>query len=256
MIAFFKSTLGLKYLMALSGFALVGFIFIHMVGNLQTFLGQDVFNEYAYKLQTLPAPILWGFRAFLLAAVAVHVITAIALARQNRKARPVANKYERVKQASWGSRSMGLSGVILISFVVFHILHFTTKSLFDYSMYKTVVNGTVFPDVYSILIAGFDKPLVAIFYIVAMALLCLHLTHGVTSMFQTLGLRNKKWKPAMDKFAITYGWIIFIGFIANPVAVMTGILQKPENAGQPLVTQAETIDTTAGVSTSDITPKS
>lgn len=213
--------------MAITGLGLVAFVFIHMAGNLQTFLGPEIFNEYAYKLQNLPPVILWGFRAGLLAIVVIHVVVAISLAKQNRKARPQANKFEKVKQATWGSRSMALSGAILVSFIVFHILHFTTKSIFDYSHLKTTINGEPFPDVYSILVVGFQNVPVTLFYIGAMALLCLHLTHGVSSMFQSLGLRNKKWKPILDRFALGYGWVIFLGFIANPVAVLLGILTLP-----------------------------
>ena len=121
----FASSLGKKYLMAISGFVLVGFVFVHMAGNLQILLGQENINAYAHALQSLPLPILWGSRLFLILAVVVHAVTAYQLVKENRAARPDKNDVEKTQRAGIASLKMGLTGTILLFFIVFHLLHFT-----------------------------------------------------------------------------------------------------------------------------------
>ena len=134
----FSSSLGKKYLMALSGLVLIGFVFVHMAGNLQILLGQDKLNAYAHALQSLPLPILWGSRLFLLLAVVVHAVTAYQLIRENRKARPLGNDVETTKRAGQASLRMGLTGTILLAFIVFHLLHFTIRTIYpEYNDFKT-----------------------------------------------------------------------------------------------------------------------
>ena len=113
--------------MALTGIVLVGFVFVHMAGNLQVLLGQEAINAYAHALQSLPAPILWGSRLFLLVCVVIHAVTAYQLIKENRAARPRANEVEVTKRAGWSSLKMGLTGSLLLAFVVFHLLHFTIR---------------------------------------------------------------------------------------------------------------------------------
>ena len=126
----FSSSLGKKYLMALTGIVLIGFVFVHMAGNLQVLLGQDKINAYAHALQSLPMPILWGSRLFLLVCVILHAWTAIVLIRENRAARPQGNDVEVTKRAGLSSLKMGLSGTILLFFIVFHLLHFTIRTVY------------------------------------------------------------------------------------------------------------------------------
>ena len=126
----FTSSLGKKYLMALSGFVLIGFVFVHMAGNLQILLGQEKINAYAHALQSLPMPILWGSRLFLLLAVIVHAVTAFQLYKENRKARPQRNDIEITKRTGIASLKMGLTGSILLAFIVFHLLHFTIRLIY------------------------------------------------------------------------------------------------------------------------------
>ena len=138
----FSSSLGKKYLMALSGLVLIGFVFVHMAGNLQILLGQDKINAYAHALQSLPLPILWGSRLFLLLAVVVHAVTAYQLIRENRKARPLGNDVETTKRAGQASLRMGLTGTILLAFIVFHLLHFTIRTIYpEYNDFKTTVGS-------------------------------------------------------------------------------------------------------------------
>jgi succinate dehydrogenase / fumarate reductase cytochrome b subunit len=224
-----NSSIGKKYLMALSGLVLAGFVFVHMLGNLQAFLGQEALNAYAYKLQSIPA-VLWGFRFFLLAVTIVHVATAISLVRENRAARPKPNGEEKFVQATVGSRSMGFSGALLFGFIVFHVLHYTVKVTHpgykDMHYHLSKANKDVH-DVYTMIVTGFQEQWISALYIVCMAFLCLHLSHGVSSLFQTLGIRNETWRKRLDAIAVAYGWAIFIGFVSVPVAVLAGALPLP-----------------------------
>lgn len=217
-----------KYLMALSGLVLVLFVLGHMLGNLQIFLGPEAINVYAYQLQTLPPPVLWGIRLFLLVCVGVHVWMAVLLTIENRRARPDRYANQRMRRTTFSSRVMPMTGLIILAFIVFHILHFTTQSI--YPEYKDLYwdwNGKLIHDVSTMMIAGFSVWWVSLFYLLATGLLCSHLCHGVSSMFQSVGIRNEKWRSRLDRFAIAYGWVVFLGFAAIPLAVMTGILQMP-----------------------------
>jgi succinate dehydrogenase / fumarate reductase cytochrome b subunit len=219
--------LGKKYLMALSGFVLVGFVFVHMAGNLQMFAGAEAINTYAYQLKALPWFVLWGSRLFLLVAVVVHAWTAAKICAENRASRPTSNDVEVTKKSGWASLNMGLTGSILFAFIVFHILHFTTQTVFpEYKELTTHVpasDGTEVHDVYLMVLASFGVEWLSAVYVLCMFLLCRHLTHGVSSMFQSLGLRCESWRSKLDSLATLYGWVIFFGFISIPLAV---ILQK------------------------------
>lgn len=209
--------------MAFSGFILAAFVFVHMAGNLQMFAGPDAMNAYAHMLQTLPYKLLWVSRIILLAAVGVHTWMAILLTLENRRARPQGYRVKKTVQASAASRTMGISGSIVLFFIFFHIGHFTLRIIFPHYQdpeFYTMLNGEMVYNVYKMVVVGFSQPLVSAFYIVAMAFLCLHLSHGVSSMFQSLGIRNRYWKACLDKFAIAYGWIIFIGFIAPIIIIL------------------------------------
>ena len=220
----FASSLGKKYLMALSGFVLIGFVFVHMAGNLQILMGQEKINAYAHTLQSLPLPLLWGSRLFLLLAVVVHAVTAYQLVKENRAARPNRNDIEKTQRAGIASLKMGLTGSILLAFIVFHLLHFTTRTIYpEYSEMLTTIgspDSNEIHDVYSMVLAGFQHTWVSVFYVVAMLLLCGHLAHGVSSAFQSLGLRTENWRVKLDLVAKAYAWVIFIGFSIVPILVL------------------------------------
>ena len=220
----FTSSLGKKYLMALSGLVLIGFVFVHMAGNLQILMGQEKINAYAHALQSLPMPILWGSRLFLLAAVVVHAVTAYQLIKENRRARPHSNYIETTKKAGLASLRMGLTGSILLAFIVFHLLHFTIRTIYpEYSDMMTIVgspDSNEIHDVYSMVLAGFQHTWISVFYVVAMFLLCGHLAHGVSSAFQSLGIRSETWRGKLELAAKAYAWLIFVGFSIVPVLVL------------------------------------
>ena len=220
----FASSLGKKYLMALSGFVLVGFVFVHMAGNLQILMGQEKINAYAHALQSLPLPILWGSRLFLILAVVVHAITAYQLVKENRAARPNKNDVEKTQRAGIASLKMGLTGTILLFFIVFHLLHFTVRSVYpEYNELMTHVGapeGEEVHDVYTMVLAGFQKTWVSVFYVISMLLLCGHLSHGVSSAFQSLGIRSENWRLKLEFAAKAYALLIFVGFSIVPLLVL------------------------------------
>lgn len=224
----FSSSLGKKYLMALTGIVLIGFVFVHMAGNLQVLLGQDKINAYAHALQSLPMPILWGSRLFLLVCVVIHAWTAIVLIRENRAARPQGNEVEVTKRAGLSSLKMGLSGTILLFFIIFHLLHFTIRTVYpEYNDMMTTVGapeGEEVHDVYTMVLAGFQHIWVSVFYIVAMFLLCGHLSHGFSSVFQSLGIRSDSWRVKIELVAKAYAWVIFLGFSIIPILVLGQML--------------------------------
>ncbi len=248
---FIQSTIGRKILMALTGLILVLFVMGHMLGNLQIFLGPDVINAYAYKLHhLLPASALWAVRLVLLGTIVVHIWAAVTLTLDNRKARPQGYLEDKVVQASYSSRTMRMSGIILLAFIIFHIAHFTVRSVpgmqyevsgvLDNTMVPLVKDGEVVMkngheiptfNVNDMMVLGFENGWVSAFYIIATGLLCMHLTHGFSSMFQSVGLRNGLWRKRLDRAALAYGWIVFLGFAIIPISVMAGLLKKDATGG-------------------------
>ncbi len=220
-----------KYLMALSGLVLVLFVLGHMAGNLLFFAGPEAINAYAYNLHNMPGdPVtLWVIRLFLLGAVAVHVWMAVLLTKENRAARPDTYLDKKSRASTYAARTMPMTGLILLAFIVFHILQFTVRIVpenYEQTIGESMVTigftQLAFFDVYAMMVKGFSSPLIVIFYIVAVGLLCLHLTHGVSSMFQSIGFRNELWRPRLRALALVYGWVIFLGFASIPASVMIG----------------------------------
>lgn len=208
------SSVAKKALMAVTGLVLVGFVLGHMSGNLLYFREGNALNDYARWLHGL-GPLLWVARGALLLAVAVHIWAGLSLAAENRAARAGGPSVEATRRASLGSRTMPYTGVVLLGFIVFHLLHFTFRTVNP----EVAAAGDA-GDVKRMIELGFASPWVSGFYIVSMALLCLHLGHGVSSMFQTLGLRNERWRGPLDLAAAAYGWVVFLGFAAIPVHVL------------------------------------
>lgn len=219
----FTSSLGKKYIMALTGIVLIGFVFVHMAGNLQILLGQEAINAYAHALQTLPLPILWGSRLFLLVCVILHAWTAVVLIRENRAARPKSNEVEVTKRAGFASLRMGFSGITLSLFIVFHLLHFTIRTIYpEYDELTTTVGSPddkEIHDVYSMVLSGFNHLWISIFYVVAMLFLSGHLAHGFSSVFQSLGIRSESWSQKVDLAGKAYAWVICLGFSIVPLLV-------------------------------------
>jgi succinate dehydrogenase / fumarate reductase cytochrome b subunit len=225
---FFRSSLGKKYIMALTGLAMFGFVVVHMLGNLQVFLGPEAINDYGYFLQSKPE-IVWSARIVLLIVLILHVWAAIKLSAENRAARPKNYGYYKVVAASYASRTMLVSGFVLLAFIIYHLLHFTVQVQginFTHTNFVTLEDAKHHHDVYNMIVAGFSQPLVAIFYIVSMGLLSLHLSHGVSSLFQSLGWKNGKYAVLIDRLALISAGVLLVGYSIIPIAVLTGILKK------------------------------
>lgn len=229
--ALFKTSLGKKVIMAITGLVLVGFVIGHLVGNLQIFSPPEKINAYAHFLQSL-GPALWAIRAFLLLMVVLHIWSAISLVLENKAARGAKGYVsQKTLRASFASRTMKWSGLIVLAFIIYHILHFTVKNTHGEDFYPmTTLHGEQVPDVHSMMVYGFQQPLVAIFYLIAIALLSLHLSHGLSSMFQSVGLRTRTWAGCLNKISIVVCILYFLGNAVIVGACYTGMvkIQNPE----------------------------
>ncbi len=210
--------------MAATGLLLFGFVVVHMLGNLQIFLGQDVFNDYAKHLQELPL-LLWPARIILLALLLVHVAVAMNLAAENRAARPVRYAHYGTIQASYASRTMVFSGIIVFLFIVYHLLHFTFGKVQPEFYHQLDAKGR--NDIYAMVVFGFQSVYVSASYIAAMAVLCWHLYHGLQSMFQSVGLRSERSAACLEHFSVATSLVIFAGNCSIPAAVLMGLLKMP-----------------------------
>lgn len=238
----FTSSIGRKWIVALTGLALLLFLLGHMSGNLVIFLGPEAFNEYAHFLHSMAHGAgLWIARLGLLAMFTLHVWFTILLARENRAARPERYRMERPVQAKTSTRLMIVSGLTILSFLVYHLLHFTVRVPNDYETYQTTLHGDPTHDAYSMVIAGFRWLPAVLFYLLGMALLCSHLHHGVASIFQTLGLRTRNNRAAIEWVGRVFAWVIFLGFVSVPLAVQLRLVNFPAapsdaSHAEPMVT--------------------
>jgi succinate dehydrogenase / fumarate reductase cytochrome b subunit len=217
---FYASSIGKKILVALTGLILLGFVLGHMIGNLLIFAGPDAINEYGHLLQTaLHGGGVWIARIGLLAATVVHVVATISLTKANREARQDKYGMQKAQVSTKSSRIMIWSGLTILAFIVYHLLHFTVRVGNDYGTYKTVLHGETVHDVYRMVIAGFSWAPASIFYLVAMALLSSHLSHGFSSLFQTLGISTDKTEPLFKKDGYAFAGLIFAGNSAIVLAI-------------------------------------
>jgi succinate dehydrogenase / fumarate reductase cytochrome b subunit len=234
---FYASTVGKKVAMALSGLILVGFVIGHMAGNLKIFggvnpaTGNYYIDEYGHHLRVMGSELfgysgfLWIVRVVLIAALFLHVVSGIQLARLNRKAKPEGYEKRSYRSANAASLTMIYGGLFLLCFVVFHILHFTTGQ----AHFAGFVEGKVYANVWS----GFQSlPIVGV-YVVAMAFLALHLYHGVWSMFQTLGVDTPRWNRTIRSAAKAVAVALFVGFSSVPVAIGAGVMPAPVQTPGP-----------------------
>lgn len=224
--AFTRSSIGKKFIVAATGVVLLGFIIGHLLGNLQIFLGPDWINSYAEHLRAL-GPLLWMIRAFLLLNVLLHIWFTIGLAIDNRRARPEAYARKVYVKATFASRYMWLSGLVVLAFIIYHLAHFTVR-VTDPRFLLLKADPLNRNDVYSMMVYGFQNVLVSAFYIVAMFLLTLHLTHGASSFFQSLGWNDKRMTPRLAFLGRVFAWLIFIGYTSIPLAVLLGWVQPAQ----------------------------
>ena len=222
----YRTTVGKKVLMALSGVVLFGFVFVHMVGNLKMLFPPDAAGHYAMDvyaefLRDIGYPlvphegVLWLARFVLVAAVGVHIVSALQLSRLSRAARPSGYAKEESLSLTYASRTMRWGGVILLLFVIYHILHFTTGQA-----HAAFVEGAVHRNY----VSAFRSPVVYGVYLLAQIALCFHLYHGVWSFFQTLGLSHPKYNHLRRPFAVVFAVVVFVGFLTPPTLVLAGVV--------------------------------
>ncbi len=223
----YSTAVGKKYVMAITGIGMMGFVLFHMIGNLKMYQGADDLNKYAEFLKKLLYPlapkeaVLWILRGGLVTMLVLHLHAALTLTRLNRHARPV--KYQSARDyqvASFASRSMRLSGLVVIAFLVWHLLDLTFGAVNTVGADGEFVRAEVYDNV----VRSFDRPVVAVFYIIANVLLGIHLFHGSWSIFQSLGWNNPRFNKWRRAFAGGFATVVVVGNISFPVAVMAGIV--------------------------------
>jgi succinate dehydrogenase / fumarate reductase cytochrome b subunit len=229
----YSTAVGKKYAMGISGIAMMGFVLFHMIGNLKMYAGAADFDHYAHFLQTLLYPlapkgwVLWILRAGLVGMLFLHLHAAWSLTMLNRKARPV--KYQSARDyqiANFASRTMRLSGLVILAFLVWHLLDLTFGVV-----NSQVGNMGTYPGdteeiklVYVSVIESFQRVPVALFYIVANILLGIHLFHGAWSIFQSFGWNNPRFNKWRRAFATGFAAVVVVGNVSFPIAVMAGVI--------------------------------
>jgi succinate dehydrogenase cytochrome b subunit len=225
LMALWRTVIGKKVVMAVTGLVLVGFVIGHMLGNLKVFAGPNEINAYSQFLREVGSPalsygqLLWPVRIVLLICVTLHITAAIQLTRMSWAARPIGYTVKRDIETTFAARVMRWAGVLLVAFVIFHLLHLTGGVVgFGAGQFKDLA-------VYQNVVAAFAVWPVALFYIVAMGALCLHLDHGIWSMLQTLGWNTARNEATLQIISRVIALVVFLGFTSVPVAVMVGWLR-------------------------------
>jgi succinate dehydrogenase / fumarate reductase cytochrome b subunit len=214
--SFWHSSVGKKSIMAVTGAIGVLFVLGHMVGNLQVFQGADRLNAYGQLLHGPLNEVIWGARIVLLGAVVLHVVAAWQLTMRNRSARPIGYAVRESQVSTLAARTLRWGGVLLLAFIVYHLLDLTI--------------GKVNPafhegDVYGNLLASLQRPLIAVFYLAAMAALGLHLYHGVWSSMRSLGVAQPSGSPLKRTVAAVAAVVVAVGFAVVPLAVLLGVVR-------------------------------
>jgi succinate dehydrogenase / fumarate reductase, cytochrome b subunit len=234
-LTLYRTSVGKKVIMALTGFILVGFVVFHMYGNTKMYLGPVAFNEYAEGLRKLGYPVfgyehlLWVARAVLLGAGVLHIWSATALTMQSRKTTAASavsgmKRYgEQKRLTGYAAYTMRFGGLLIFAFIIYHLLHLTFGVVgYEAGAFIHPHDGKY--EAYNNVVLGFQNPLIVGFYVLATIFLVLHLFHGVWSMFQTLGLNNSKYTGLLRGLAVLIAVTVVIGNISFPIAVMAGIV--------------------------------
>ncbi|WP_026362238.1 succinate dehydrogenase cytochrome b subunit [Geopsychrobacter electrodiphilus] len=217
-----QSTVGRKILMAVTGLLLVGFVTVHLLGNLSIFAGPDGINAYAVHLHSLGA-LVWVFRLIMLVLFAVHITLGVQLSLENRTANPINYSIKSRMKTTFSSESMLYTGLILLAFLIYHLLHFTLQITNpEISAHNLPLDAMMRPDVFTMVVLSFQKVFISLVYIVGMIALFLHLTHGLSSFVQTFGLNNG---PSLEKVSLC-GKLLAVGYLLAYVAIPVFILAR------------------------------
>ena len=213
---FYRAAIGKKIVMGVTGLIGIGFVIVHMAGNLLAFRGQEAINKYAHFLAST-GELLWIVRLVLIAAVILHIVAAYQLTMQNRAARPVDYVNRESQVSTWAARTMRWGGVILLIFIVLHIMHFTNPGWRPEGVFDKA-------DVYTNIVMSFRHWWITLFYVIAMLSLGLHLYHGAWSSFRSIGVAQPSQRPLHRTVAMAVAIIVWLGFTAVPVAVFAGLI--------------------------------
>lgn len=212
---FFLSSIGKKYLMAISGLVWVGFVLAHMAGNMLILVSPDLYNAYGHAIVS-NKPLLLVAESVLILALITHVSMAILLSKGNRSARPqrYAMTPNGAKGVSLASRTMAIQGSVVLAFIISHLATFKYGTY-----YETTVNGVVMRDLHRLVVEIFSQPGFVAWYVVSLILVGVHLSHGFGSVFQSLGLYNDRWSHLIKKMSWGYGIVVALGFLSQPIYV-------------------------------------
>ena len=221
-IRILDSTVGQKIVAGATGLALVGFLFVHMAGNLQIFAGADALNGYAELLKSEKL-ILWGARLALLGLIAAHIAMTVRQRIRNHGSLS-GSRYAKTayQKTTWSSRSMMLTGTLLVVFVIFHLLHFTVGAILPDAYLQSDADGR--HDVYAMVVASFRNPLIVVIYVVGMLALATHLKHAISSAWQTLGIVREGSESTLRKWSPILAAIIIVGFLSVPISIALGFI--------------------------------
>ena len=225
-VSYARSSVGAKQIMAVTGLLLVLFAIAHMIGHLIMFGGRGAYNDYAAFLQGLGhGAVKWVLRAGLLAILVAHVVAGVRLATLNRAARPVPYRvYRTVARKPW-SRGMVLTGLAVLAFLVYHILHFTVGLVQPEYFHLRDPDTRI--DAYVMYVRGFQSLPILVSYLVGMTLLLPHLAHGIASLFQSLGWKHPRWDGLIDRSGPAIAIVLYLGYIIPPIAVAAGAITLP-----------------------------
>lgn len=216
-----SSSVGRKILMSITGQLLIIFVLIHLIGNSTIFFGPNGINAYAQHLHDLP-PLVWAFRAFMLAAIGVHIAFGVMLTLENKAANPGAYAVKKNLKASFASENMVWTGLLLLGFIVYHLLQFTVKGTPDIVVGLDAANRF---DVYKMVVTSFSNGLISLTYMAAMIMLFLHLSHGIPSFLQTMGWNNEKTIPVFATGGKVVSAVLMLAYISIPAVILAGLLK-------------------------------
>ena len=214
-MTFLKSSIGKKYLMGIAGLGWTFFVFGHMAGNLLIFAGPEIFNKYAHAIVS-NKPLLYGTEIFLSLCLLIHVILGIVLSFENKKAKP--EKYVSSpipeKASGFASKTMVYHGTIILFFIIYHLITFKWGP-----HYEIQYGGVIMRDLHRLVVEIFSNPFYVFGYVICLVLLGIHLSHGVSSVFQSFGLNHPRYTPILKKLGWFYALVVAGGFISQPVYV-------------------------------------
>jgi succinate dehydrogenase / fumarate reductase cytochrome b subunit len=223
-MSFFKSMVGRKAVMAVSGLLMVVFVVGHLLGNSTIYGGPGGINAYAEKLHAL-FPVVWGYRVVMMVLVSLHIFFGIQLSLENSAAKPQGYAIDRSLSATFGSRSMIWTGLIILGFLIYHLLHFTFQVTNPELSAVRHLDTVGRPDVFHMVVGSFQKALISLIYAGALTALAFHLSHGIQSIFQSLGLNNDRTLPVVVKTGKAAAVVLYAGYLAIPFIILIGILK-------------------------------